>query len=101
MGISIVPPVPIRDDDGFEHSAAAYKAGRCRCDVCKAEWATVVKVYRRRKGQKPRPEGWGDMSKNHGTRSRYTSGCRCEKCRAANREYARKQYAKKKAEEAD
>jgi len=96
MAISQVPPIPIRGDDGIVHSAAAYKAKRCRCSICKAEWAAVVKVYRRKKGQKPRPEGWGDKQKNHGTRSRYSSGCRCESCREANRTYGRQQYAKKK-----
>ena len=98
--VTTLPPIPIRDEDGTEHSAAAYKAGRCRCDVCKAEWAAVVRVYRRKRGQKPRPADWGDKSKNHGTRSRYSSGCRCEPCREANRVYAREQYAKKKAEQA-
>jgi hypothetical protein len=99
MPISTLPPIPIRDDDGFEHSAAAYKAKRCRCDICKAEWAATMTTYRRKKGQKPRPEGWGDQTKNHGTRSRYSSGCRCESCREANRVYGREQYAKKKLQQ--
>lgn len=29
------------------------------------------------------------MVKEHGTRSRYNTGCRCELCRKANREYIR------------
>lgn len=97
--VTTIPPIDMRDDNGDEHSAAAYKAGRCRCDVCKGEWAAVMMAYRRKAGQKPRPDGWGDRTQNHGTRSRYSSGCRCEPCREANRIYARESYAKKKAEQ--
>jgi hypothetical protein len=95
--ITTIPNIDLTDDDGFEHSAAAYKAKRCRCDICKSEWSAVMTAYRRKQGQKPRPEGWGDMNSNHGTRSRYCSGCRCESCREANRAYARMNYAAKKA----
>lgn len=89
MGISLNRP------DGGEHSAAAYKAGRCRCEVCTAEWAAVVKAYRRRHGTKPRAEGWGEPQ--HGERPKYVQGCRCEACREANRVYSREQYAKRTA----
>ncbi len=78
-----------------EHSAVRYKSGDCRCRRCTDEWNALMAGYRRRRGQKPRPEGWGDLSKNHGTRSRYNSGCRCEPCRQANRDYARRRYADK------
>ena len=81
--------------DPQKHNAAAYKSGECRCDVCTAEWASLMTEYRRRRGQKARPPGWGDMNQNHGTRSRYSSGCRCESCREANRVYARQRYADK------
>lgn len=35
----------------------------------------------------------------HGTRSRYVDGCRCEACTKANRDYARKRYLAKLKEE--
>ena len=100
------PPIPIVDEEGFNHSASAYKNNHCRCDVCKAEWAALQTAYRRERGVKARPEGWGDEVKKHGTRSRYvgSSGiepCRCEKCREANRIYSRDAYRRKQAELAE
>lgn len=35
----------------------------------------------------------------HGTRSRYVAGCRCESCTKANRDYARNRYSAKLKEE--
>lgn len=35
----------------------------------------------------------------HGTRSRYVAGCRCEACTKANRDYARNRYSAKLKEE--
>lgn len=35
----------------------------------------------------------------HGTRSRYVDGCRCEACTKANRDYARNRYSAKLKEE--
>ncbi len=88
--------VMYEDDEDIEHGVAAYKAGRCRCEVCKSEWAALMGVQRRKRGIKPRPEGWGEPE--HGQRARYNAGCRCEACRQANREYARERYKAKKQE---
>lgn len=71
---------PPKDD--HEHSAAEYKNGRRDCDRCRDEWAVAQTVYRRKKGSKPRTKP------KHGERAMYNSGCRCPKCRAANRAYA-------------
>lgn len=90
MAATNIPP-PDAPLDGVEHSAAAYKSGRCRCALCREEWATAQRNYRRSRGAKPKEERKLQKD-NHGTRSRYKSGCRCEDCRAANRQYARERY---------
>jgi hypothetical protein len=54
----------------------------------------------------PEPDTTGDTSQRkrkqarHGTRSRYRSGCRCEPCKAANREYVQELKRRKETEQA-
>lgn len=46
----------------------------------------------------PRPPGRppGGVGRTHGYLSTYNVGCRCDLCRAANREYARRRRERKK-----
>jgi hypothetical protein len=65
---------------------------RRRCRRC-ADGLKLVAKWTRKTPRAPKPddipapEAFADRP--HGTRLRYLSGCRCEPCRAANREYAR------------
>lgn len=45
------------------------------------------------------PRGVPGSRSPHGTLTRYTQGCRCDECRAASREYARKKYGHRPREE--
>lgn len=38
---------------------------------------------------------WMTMTATHGTRHRYVNGCRCDDCKAANREYERDRRARR------
>lgn len=44
-----------------------------------------------------RPSGRTPKGSPHGTRSRYTGGCRCDECRDANRAYAAAQHRRRVA----
>lgn len=77
------------------HGTRKYQKG-CRCEVCRAANAATVRAHRARKAageaksrtdRLPPGERIGD---SHGTLQDYMRGCRCEDCREANRENARK-----------
>ncbi len=62
-----------------------------RYEVDLQQWAAInLAVRRARRPLKPRRE------RPHGTKSRYTGGCRCEACREAVAQYQRVRYASKR-----
>jgi hypothetical protein len=77
-------PIIARDRWGNEHevahgTATAYNRHKCRCEDCRAAWAEVMRRYRNSSGTRSKAE--------HGTRSKYVGGCRCDGCRKANSDY--------------
>jgi len=64
------------------------------------DWALTRGELERIRGKDLRPvlppgrAGRIDPPKGHGTRGRYQNGCRCDWCKAANRDYIRERRAK-------
>lgn len=75
-------PEPLADDDERHGSNTGYVNFRCRCDRC----IEARKVYRAERKANPKPRA---KVAEHGTKSRYSKGCRCPECKAAATEYAR------------
>lgn len=69
-------------------TTTAYQKDVCRCNLCREANRLYMQKYRRARGVKPNPDGWGEQVRRHGTRSRYNHGCRCAECRTANAAYA-------------
>lgn len=65
-----------------------YMRYKCRCDKCKE----VYSKWRRESRQTQNSYIKGPYSKNpkHGTTAKYSKGCRCDQCRAANAAKARR-----------
>ncbi len=75
------------------HGASAYGNGRCRCDVCRAAFASWFRQRRQYLRGQPLPS-----SVAHGTGKAYQYyGCRCAQCRAANAQISREYRARRKA----
>lgn len=77
------------------HGMRRYRKG-CRCEVCRAGNAAFMRDLRARKAAglvKPRgtrlPPG-ERIGDRHGRLQDYIGGCRCEECREASRESARR-----------
>lgn len=82
-----------------EHGTISRYNSGCRCDECRRANREYGREYYRKRKQADRE---ADLAKRracremypcrspHGTRSRYNSGCRCDECRRANREYERR-----------
>lgn len=66
-----------------DHGYNAFATGRCSCDTCHDEYLDYWEDYRRKTGIKV------GRKAEHGTRSKYTAGCRCSSCCWANTAYAR------------
>ena len=57
---------------------STYFWNNCRCDLCRENQAA------RNRRNRARQLATGNL--NHGTRSAYDAGCRCDACRGARRE---------------
>jgi bacterioferritin-associated ferredoxin len=69
---------------------ATYGVG-CRCADCTRANRESMRAYYRRKGARPAAVVFAERrqaalaSDNHGTETRYSLGCRCDRCREAAR----------------
>lgn len=114
-------------DDPRHGTTNGYGVG-CRCDRCRVamkrysgryfkENEELIKEKRRlyyrnnkanvRKSQVKRYEEYvyqmqqDPNDPRHGTRTGYTYGCRCDKCKAASHEYSHRRYMESKKEKND
>ncbi len=88
-------------------SSSAAKAVCARCPVlddCR-EWALAQEDFhgicggmshRERIAERKR-RGWWQVEPEHGTRTRYSKGCRCQPCAQANRDYLNAWAARRRA----
>lgn len=68
------------------HNRNAYKAGRCRCDTCRADWAAYSRETRAAAAASAEPGVTAEGDFKHGTRRAYKDhGCRCDSCVTAMR----------------
>ncbi|GAA1523101.1 hypothetical protein HD600_000202 [Microbacterium ginsengiterrae] len=75
-------PEPLAPDDPRHGTNNGYVNYRCRCDPC----GEARKTFRRRLKENPAGRA---KSSEHGTRSRYARGCRCDDCKHAATSAAR------------
>ena len=79
----------------MKHGASAYRAGRCRCEICTADHHD--RVMCERESRRQRLEAGIAPSFEHGAYAYNNWGCRCEICTKANRAKSRAWYQQAKA----
>lgn len=84
-------PQPLADDDPRHGTPTGYQNWKCRCEAC----VTSYREYREMRKQNP--TGTRSRVSEHGTRGRYSRGCRCALCTQAVAEDNRQRKKKKQS----
>ena len=65
----------------YHGKVSSYTVGKCRCQLCLEAIRNYKKMYRQRLGIPPKPRA------NHGTLTKWESGCTCTPCKNAHLKY--------------
>src|SRR5512146_1820006 len=89
--------VTLAPDDQRHGTTNGYNNLGCRCDRCRAAWTEYYVEWTHRTSRHLSRENYRALLVSqppppHGTESRYSRGCRCDKCRraSANARYRRR-----------